>query len=147
MKKEKSCGAIIFSLKENKEQILLIKHINGGHWSFPKGHVEDGETETETALREIEEETNLKVSLDTRFREITTYSPEKNVIKDVVYFFAVSDSRETAMQKEEISDIKWVDISDAENIVSYKNDKKLLQKAINFYFEHKKEINYDCNNN
>ena len=66
----------------------MIKHKNGGHWAFPKGHVEKKETEPETALREIKEETGLKVELDTGFREMVTYSPKPNVMKDVIYFAA-----------------------------------------------------------
>ncbi len=140
MKKEKSCGAIVFYLKDNKEQILLIKHANSGHWSFPKGHVEAGETEVATALREIKEETGINVSIDTRFREVVTYSPKKDVLKDVVYFFATSEEYETFNQEEEVSDIKWVDLSSVVNCVSYKNDKALLRKAIDFYSLHKEEF-------
>ncbi|MEG2924609.1 MAG: NUDIX domain-containing protein, partial [Oscillospiraceae bacterium] len=51
MKKEKSCGVICFDLKEENPRVLLIRHRFGGHWAFPKGHVEKGETETDTALR------------------------------------------------------------------------------------------------
>ena len=54
----------------------MIKHKNGGHWAFPKGHVEKKETEPETALREIKEETGLKVELDTASGEMVTYSPQ-----------------------------------------------------------------------
>ena len=140
MKKEKSCGAIVFYLKDNKEQILLIKHANSGHWSFPKGHVEARETEVETALREIKEETGINVSIDTRFREVVTYSPKKDVLKDVVYFFATSEEYETFNQEEEVSDIKWVDLSSVVSCVSYKNDKALLRKAIDFYSLHKEEF-------
>ena len=53
---EKSCGCIII----DKDRVLLVKH-NAGHWDFPKGHMEDGETEIETAIREVKEETNLDV--------------------------------------------------------------------------------------
>ena len=140
MKKEKSCGAIVFYLKDNKEQILLIKHANSGHWSFPKGHVEANETEVETALREIREETGINVSIDTRFREVVTYSPKKDVLKDVVYFFATSEEYETFNQEEEVSDIKWVDLTSVVSCVSYKNDKALLRKAIDFYSLHKEEF-------
>ena len=140
MRKEKSCGAIVFYLKENKEQILLIKHSNSGHWSFPKGHVEAGETEVETAVREIKEETGVDANIDTRFRTVVTYSPKKDVIKDVVYFFATSDSYETEKQEEEVSEVRWVDINKALSSVSYKNDKELVKKAINFYRNHKKEL-------
>ena len=57
MIKEKSCGAIVYRKYHGNTEILLIKHINSGHWSFPKGHVERGETEVQTAHREILEET------------------------------------------------------------------------------------------
>ena len=140
MKKEKSCGAIVFYLKENKEQILLIKHSNSGHWSFPKGHVEAGETEVETAVREIKEETGVDANIDTRFRTVVTYSPKKDVIKDVVYFFATADCYETEKQEEEVSEVRWVDIDKALGSVSYKNDKELVRKAINFYRNHKREF-------
>ena len=141
MRKEKSCGAIVFYLKENKEQILLIKHSNSGHWSFPKGHVEAGETEVETAVREIMEETGVNADIDTRFRTVVTYSPKKDVLKDVIYFFATTDNDATEKQESEVSEIMWVDIDKALNSVSYRNDKELITKAIRFYKQHKKEFN------
>ena len=54
MKQEKSCGCIVL----DKRTVLLIKH-NSGHWDFPKGHVEGEESEVETAIREVKEETGL----------------------------------------------------------------------------------------
>ena len=47
---EKSCGAIVYRKYHGNLEILLIKHVNSGHWSFPKGHVEAGETEVETSV-------------------------------------------------------------------------------------------------
>lgn len=88
MKKEISCGAVIARQTENGREILLIRHVNGGHWAFPKGHMEGNETESETALREIREETGLTVTLDTCFRAVVTYSPKPDVMKDVIYFAA-----------------------------------------------------------
>lgn len=140
MKKEKSCGAIVFYIKGGMEQILLIKHTNSGHWSFPKGHVETGETEEQTARREIKEETGVDVDIDTRFRCAVTYSPKKEVVKDVIYFFATAKQHKTQRQESEVSDVKWVDISSAFDIVSYKNDKILVGKAIDFYKKTYKEI-------
>ena len=72
MKHEKSCGAIRY----------------GGHWAFPKGHVEAGESEEETAMREVREETGAQVRVRPGYREVTTYSPAKGVTKDVVFFVA-----------------------------------------------------------
>ena len=72
MKHEKSCGIIPFIIKNNKTYVVLIKQ-NNGIVGFPKGHVEQGETEEETALRECFEETNLNASIKEGFREETTY--------------------------------------------------------------------------
>ena len=59
---EKSCGAIVFTLENGEIKYLLVEEMSGCH-SFPKGHVENNETEEETALREIKEETNLEVDI------------------------------------------------------------------------------------
>ena len=68
MNSEKSCGAIVNRKFHGNTEILLIRHIKSGYWSFPKGHVEGDETEEQAALREILEETNVTASLDTDFK-------------------------------------------------------------------------------
>ena len=75
MKHEKSCGAIVYRKLGDTYQLLLIKHKFGGHWSFPKGHVEKGENEFQTALREVKEETGLEVTLQKEFRQCVEYFP------------------------------------------------------------------------
>ena len=65
--KEKACGAVIYKYEEDELKFLLIKQTNDV-WGFSKGHVEGNEEEIETALREIKEETNLDVEVDTNFR-------------------------------------------------------------------------------
>ncbi len=129
MKKEKSCGAIVFRRLKNKIEVLIIRHRNGGHWSFPKGHVEGNETEHETARREILEETGIEVSFVTGFRETVTYSPKQNVLKDVVYFLAEGVTHEIIIQEEEISEVKWININDADKYLTYNNDKGLIFSA------------------
>ena len=65
MRHEKSCGAVVFSRFDGAWHVLLIRHDHGRHTSFPKGHVEAGETERQTAEREIFEETGVRVRVDT----------------------------------------------------------------------------------
>lgn len=133
MKTEKSCGAVVLRKNQGRLQVLLIKHINGGHWAFPKGHVEPGETEEQTALREIKEETGLSVTLDTDYRKTVTYSPERDVVKDVVYFVAVAQDGNRTAQESEISRIKWADADRAADFVSFENDKVILLGALEYY--------------
>lgn len=129
MTMEKSCGALVFRRFHGNTELLLIKHANGGHWSFPKGHVEPGETEVETALREIKEETGIDVIIDPSFREVISYSPKKDTQKDVIYFIARAQNYDYTPQEEEIAQIKWVEINRAHTILTYDNDKQLVNKA------------------
>ena len=131
MTHEKSCGAIVYRRYHGNIEILLIKHINSGHWSFPKGHVEEGETEVETAQREIKEETSIDVIIDPTFRETVSYSPKKDTMKVVVYFLAKAKNVDFVPQEDEIAEIRWVDISYAASILSYENDRTIVAKARN----------------
>ena len=133
MQYEKSCGAIVYRKFHGNTELLLIKNQNGGHghWSFPKGHMESGETEPETAVREIKEETGIGVLLDTSFRQVITYTPKKDITKDVVYFLAKATSYDYTPQEEEIAKIKWVEINHAATILTYDNDRQLVTQAKN----------------
>lgn len=129
MKYEKSCGAIIYSESDNNKKLLLIKHKYSGHWSFPKGHVESGETEIETARREVMEETGIQFQLKEGFHEVVHYSPKPNIKKEVVYFLGKALSEDVRVQEEEVSAAKWAPIDEADKCVTYDNDKNLIKKA------------------
>ncbi|MEG0484988.1 MAG: NUDIX domain-containing protein [Oscillospiraceae bacterium] len=134
MKKEKSCGVICFDLKEESPRVLLIRHRFGGHWAFPKGHVEKGETETETALREVHEETGATVKIYSGFREISTYSPAKGVIKDVIMFAGEITGGVLTCQPEEVGDMAILPFSEALLRLTFTADRELLQKCIETFF-------------
>ena len=126
---EKSCGAVVYRKHHGNTEILLIKHLNSGHWSFPKGHIENSENEIETAKREIKEETGIDVIIDHTFREIVTYSPRKDTQKVVVYFLGKAINHQYIPQKEEIAEVRWFDIGYASNVLTYDNDKTIVNKA------------------
>ena len=128
MKQEKSCGAIVYKIIDNVIYYYIIKQ-NKGHFSFPKGHVEENETEEETALREVKEETNLDILVDKGFRETSTYSPKENVMKDVIFFVAIAINDNTKPQKTEVSDILLLRYDDAIKRLTYDRDKEILKKA------------------
>ncbi|MFT3950487.1 MAG: NUDIX domain-containing protein [Oscillospiraceae bacterium] len=132
MQNEKSCGGIVYRKYHGNTEILLIKHINSGHWSFPKGHVEDNETEEQTAHREIMEETGIDAMIDTSFRETVSYSPRKDTKKVVVYFIAKAKNTDYFPKEDEIAEIRWVEIGRATSVLSYENDKNLVNKAKNY---------------
>ena len=129
MKMEKSCGALVYRCLEGTTQLLLIKNKNGGHWAFPKGHVENNETEHETAHREVREETGYDIEFVGKFRTSVSYKPKPDVYKEVVYFLARVVGGEMCRQESEISRIECVDIEKAKQIFTFENDRHLINKA------------------
>lgn len=126
---EKSCGAVIFYKGKQSVNILLVKNNNGRYWSFPKGHIEKGETEKETAIREIKEETNLDVEICGDFHEISEYCPFGKIRKRVVFFLARAFTDNVKVQETEIDSYIWVDFQQARKICSYDNDLRVIDKA------------------
>ncbi len=125
MKYEKSCGAVIF----DGDKVLVIHQVKG-HWGFPKGHVEEGETEVQTAIREIKEETNLDVEIDETHRYVERYSPEEGIEKDVVFFIAKKIGGEVRVQEEEVKDTEWLLPKDAMEKLTYETSKIILSKVM-----------------
>lgn len=123
MKYEKSCGAVVFR-KDDCWNILLIRHVKGRHVSFPKGHVEPGETESRTAEREVLEETGLHVTIDKRFRAENRYNIRSDTQKLVVIFAATTDQVELTPQPEEIAEAFWVPVSRANEYLTYERDRR-----------------------
>ena len=124
MKYEKSCGAILWRNNNGTREYLLILNRKGnafGHWGFPKGHVEGNETETQTAIREIFEETGLMVVFNGKERFVSHYSPKPGIEKDAVYFLAtVRNKQEVTLQKEEVTEYRWCDFKEAKNLLRRK---------------------------
>lgn len=132
MKQERSCGAVISRKAAQGIEILLIRHQNGGHWAFPKGHVEGSETDEETARREIREETGLLAELDAGFQTSVTYSPKPGVMKDVIYFAATVSGGTEHRQEEEITDMRWASPEEAMALVTFENDRNVLTKYLEY---------------
>ena len=131
IKKEKSCGAVVYK-QEGGKRLYLIEHMALGHTSIPKGHVEGDETETETALREIREETNLDAEIDTGFRHVITYSPFPGIIKDVVFFTAEAVTDTLINQESEVSGLEWMELDDALRALTHDSDKEVLASAAEY---------------
>ncbi|MBR4295393.1 MAG: NUDIX domain-containing protein [Clostridia bacterium] len=132
---EKSCGAIVLR-KDTKDPsrrfLLVIRQHSHGPITFPKGHVEPGESEIETAEREVFEETAVRIKINCGFRETVYYRPNPEVLKEVVYFLAETDDIMTVPQKGEIAEAFWVDAEKAGKIIAFRNDRRLLDKALEY---------------
>jgi len=134
---DKSCGVVLF----NSDKVLLLRHSSissrgGGHWDFPKGHIDDGETEIQTALRELEEETGIAhVNVIDGFRDTITYTfsgGQEQIGKEVVFFIATTKESKVTLSHEHI-DYSWLDFDSAFSRLTYDNARQVLRNAIEFY--------------
>lgn len=133
---EKSCGAVVFwRQKGGPTLFLLVKNRNGRHWGFPKGHVEAGESEEQTAAREVCEETGLRVEICKDFREVSIYRPFGRIRKQVVFFMAEKQEGNVTIQHAEIDRFQWATASQAQNLFRYENDKRVLRAALRWLEE------------
>ena len=131
MIQEKSCGAVIY-VNQDGELKFLIQKMQKGHVSLCKGHVEAGETEHQTARREIMEETALEVEFIEGFRESISYSPYPGCMKEVVFFLAEAKGTQTLAQEAEVAEIYWLEPEAALAALSFPSDKNVLEKAFEF---------------
>ena len=127
---EKSCGALVVRREGEQFYILMIRHKAGGHRSFPKGHMEAGESEYATALREVMEETSSRIAIISNFRETVSYSPSPGVMKEVVYFLAFTTEESIKAREGEIAEVEWVPLDEAEASLTHENDKTVFRAAM-----------------
>ena len=125
----------------NSGKVLLLRHSSissrgGGHWDFPKGHIDGGETEIQTALRELEEETGIAhVNVIDGFRDTITYTfsgGQEQIGKEVVFFLATTKESKVTLSHEHI-DYSWLDFDSAFSRLTYDNACQVLRNAIEFY--------------
>lgn len=127
---ENASGAVVYQIKDGQPQYLLLKSATSDFWGFPKGHVEGAETDLETAHREIQEETQLDVTVDPEFHVVLDYDMQNGHHKHVVLYTAkVANDVTITRQKVEISDFGWFLYSEARATLSYANLQGALDQA------------------
>jgi len=136
MRKEVSAGAIIFFYEEKKEReyLLLNYRSKTRHWDFPRGHVEINEKPIKTALREIREETGLKVKIINGFQESFFFHFKDRgelIIKEAIYFLAKAKTKRVILSSEHNGYV-WLPFKMALNLITFDEPKEILKKAEKF---------------
>lgn len=132
MQKETCCGVIPLKKKGRSWWVFLIKHRSGDYWSFPKGHVENGESHQETARRELHEETSLEVVSWMQappLKERYIFERGDDTIEKTVFYFLAEVSGEASFQSSEVIEGKWVEVSLAETESTFPESKALCRKV------------------
>lgn len=129
MKQDFAYGVVLISYKDSIPFFLVVKHAEG-HWGFPKGHKNTGESDSETALRELQEETGLvDVELLNIPPIVDEYSFEKDgetITKQVSFFVGVTDSPDLKPDMHEVLETKWLCYDDAYKILTFGTSKRVL---------------------
>jgi bis(5'-nucleosidyl)-tetraphosphatase len=130
-KNDESFGIVPFKRNKGDISYLVIQH-NAGHWGFPKGHAEAGETPLHAAVREFSEETGLSIAkiLETApLQEVYSFYHNKVLIHKVVHYFLAEVTGDLFLQEKEISDAKWCNFAEAYALLTFQGCKKLLEEA------------------
>lgn len=129
---EHSAGVVLFT-GAPREYLLL--HYPSGHWDFPKGHLESGETELQAALREVQEETGIRaVEVFPHFQHTFEYYYKRDrdtVHKRVTYFVGHVTMRDVHVSHEHQGFV-WLPFEKAFERLTFANAKDLLQRAERF---------------
>lgn len=136
---EISCGAIVFTRKNNNIMYVIIKSTEG-NYGFPKGHIENNESYYETAKREIMEEVGLNVEINTDFQTTEEYllPNKKGITKKNIYFISEYSNQELSFQKEELVGAFLMSFEDAMKVFQFESLKRILKEANDFINENLK---------
>lgn len=132
MKRENSAGGIVI----HEGKVLMIKNAalrdpKKAYWGFPKGHIEPGEKSNDAAVREVWEETGIRVEAMRKLGDsqyVFTRSGEK-VFKVVVYYLLKYKYGDLQPQDLEVLEVKWFDPEEALELLTFKKDQEFLRKA------------------
>ena len=134
MQRQFSAGLVLFRIDEKTgEREYLLLHYVSGHWDFPKGKIEPGETKHQAALRELQEETGLKAEILPGFEEQFTYwfrdyEGGEMLQKTVYFFIGKTGHAEVVLSHEHIGFI-WLPYEAALEKLTYENARDMIKKV------------------
>ena len=127
---EHSCGAVVYTMR-NGVPLYVVVQQKAGNYSFPKGHTEEGETEIETARREIFEETGLEPEFIGGFRETEEYevAGSPGTRKTVTYFLAEFEDGQLIPKPVEIRQVRLLPYEEAIRVFDREETRRILTEV------------------
>ncbi len=130
---EKACGCVPWRRNKNGNFEVLMIHRVEGFWEFPKGKQDEGESDLETAKRELKEETNLEGVLDSEnaFEEHYTIERDGEIREKLVRFFLchVTQSENIILEPSEVRECAWLNLDEIEERATFPQMKKIAHQA------------------
>ena len=110
-------------LKDQSREKLL--------WSLPKGHIEEGETPEQAAIREVNEETGIECSIDKSLGVIDFWfmASGKRIHKTVHHFVFRETGGKISPQVSEVDDVRWFPLEEIVERLAYPDERKLISRS------------------
>lgn len=132
--KEVSAGGVIYRAQGSDYRFVLILDAYD-KWTFPKGHVDDGEKVEVAAIREIQEETGLQ---DLKLKdylgdtEVKVHRPEEKPFRKLIKYYLVEakDEKLVVPETTELKDVQWFDQNEVIDKLGYENAKEIFALAL-----------------
>ena len=120
-----AAGGVVVRDGEAGTEVCLVHRPRYGDWSFPKGKLDPGESFESAALREVEEETGLRCTLEAELPS-TEYRDNKDREKVVRYWQMEVDEDPGFVPNEEVDELRWLPMDEARKLLTYDRDGGLL---------------------
>jgi 8-oxo-dGTP pyrophosphatase MutT (NUDIX family) len=132
---EVSAGGVVFRLRDGGgfEAVLILTHER--RWQLPKGWIEEGEAPEQTAVREVREEAGVEAEIvgplgEIAYTFVSSYDAEPARIRKRVHMFILRYiAGSTDDHDDEVIDARWVEIAEAESILAFKDEQRMMAKA------------------
>lgn len=123
----KKTGAIVLRDGINDREILFLYRGKQKDWSFPKGHIEMGETSQKATIREIKEETGLDIKILNELPHLNYTLPSGDKAELLMFLATPLSANQKLIKEHSSDDLQWIPISEAKNFLSYQNLKEYLE--------------------
>ena len=122
-------GGVVF---DQGGHVLVLGHRNGT-WVFPKGHIDEGETDLEAALREVEEEAGVEAQRLTDKTETTRYTNARGEAREIIWFLMETTAEEPSLRETSFPEGHFLSPDKALVKLSFSEDRKLLERMLAHY--------------
>lgn len=129
---ERSAGGVVVRRFAGTWQFAAIRPWQrDAIWALPKGHIDGRETAEQAAVREVREETGLRTQLDERLGDVSYWfrADGTRIHKTVTFFLLIWQSGSVIAQPGEVEEVRWVDLEDADDVLTYPGERELALKA------------------
>ncbi len=129
-----SAGGVVYRENDAKVEVVICGREHPVVWGLPKGTPNQGETLEETALREVGEETGLKVAIAEKIGTITYWFVDGaegiRYHKTVHHYLMTSQGGDTSRHDDEYDLVSWLEANEACRTLSYRNEVDMVRKAM-----------------